>query len=217
MPYSYADMDIELPDKEVYNLGEKIATSVSIKEDKNLNGFVKIFLVCDDYKMQYYTSPLSIEPDIRTQLSIPDLTFTSPMVGDCILKAAFDKDDGDGISSAKSTNFVVTDELNIGVNDILRTLPGESIVFSAKVTDANNISLQKGNAEIVFQKKNYEESILAGVMIHELFVDYSLDSGKYPLNIIVRDDNGNFGSEEVTLEVLQIPVRIENKMGEGKK
>ena len=214
-PSVFAEMNIELQEKSVYNLGEKIVPSVSIKENEAYNGFVKINLGCDDYEMQYYTSPLSIESAIRTQVLIPELTLTRTMVGQCNIKASFDKDDGTKISSASSKDFEVTSKLNIEIDNILRTKPGENLIFSADIDDANNEPLQKGIAEIIFQKNSYEDDINSGVLVHELVVDYALESGRYPLNIIVKDDNNNYGSKSITLEILQTPVRIEHKMQEA--
>ena len=66
IPSVFAEITINLPEKEVYNLGESIVPTVLIKEEQNYTGFFKLYLVCDKYNLQYYTTPLSTEAGQRS-------------------------------------------------------------------------------------------------------------------------------------------------------
>jgi len=91
IPFSIAEISINLPEKTIYNLGEKIIADISIKEEENYDGFFKLSIICDDYDLQYYTVPLSVDAGARTQLTVPDLTLFKPMMGTCRIKAGFDE------------------------------------------------------------------------------------------------------------------------------
>ncbi|MDP7476319.1 MAG: hypothetical protein QF655_01635, partial [Candidatus Woesearchaeota archaeon] len=61
IPTAFAEITITLPDKDVYNLGEKIAPTISIKEDKPYDSFFSLHIFCDNYDLQYYTILLNLE------------------------------------------------------------------------------------------------------------------------------------------------------------
>ena len=119
IPFAIAEISITLPEKGTYNLGEKIIPTISIKEDQDYNGFFKVSIICDDFDLQYYTVPLSVEADVRTQVNVAELTLFEPMKGTCRIKAGFDATNGDKIDVTTSDEFEVTSKLKINVDEIL--------------------------------------------------------------------------------------------------
>jgi len=70
IPFAFADINIEIPGKSSYNLGEKIVPDISIKEDQDYDGFFSLHIFCGNYDLQYYTSPCKAR--------IPTLIFHAP-------------------------------------------------------------------------------------------------------------------------------------------
>ncbi len=87
IPIALAEITITLPEKDIYNLGEKIVPFISVKEDSDYDGVFSLNIFCDNYDLQYYTILLNLEDGIRTQVTLPEpLPLSSHMIGMCNLK-----------------------------------------------------------------------------------------------------------------------------------
>lgn len=210
IPSVFAEIIITLPDKQTYNLGEKIMPTVSIKEDQGYNGFFKLNLVCDSYNLQYYTTPLSLEAGIRTQVPVPELTFFSEMKGTCSIKASFDQNNGDNIDNVASGSFVVTDLINIISNENIESNPGEHVLILADIKKASNEVLSKGEASIKYKDEQINTDVTIGKLEYKLYVTSSTEAGDYSIIFDVTDKFGNKGEKTLSLKVPQIPTNIEN-------
>ena len=62
-------------------------------------------IICDDYNLQYYKIPLSLEAGFRIQLTVPPLSLSKGMIGDCRLNSNFEADNGGSIVAADSKRF----------------------------------------------------------------------------------------------------------------
>jgi len=214
IPLSFAEISLDLSDQEVYNLGDKISPVISIKEDQDYNGFFNLRLICDDYDLQYYTSPLSIEENVRTQVTVPELTLFESMKGDCRIKAGFVEGDGTKVDSTSSNDFLVTDEINIATDENIIAKPGEEIVISADIRKQSTEALSEGTAEIHFNNEKFEIDVISGKLEHTLELNYDAETGDVPIRIIIEDKYGNRGKKTITLTILSIPSKIENQIEE---
>mgnify|MGYP001226395611 CR=1 FL=1 len=212
IPLSFAEIQLILPEKGFYNLGEKVAPTVSIKEDEANYGFFKLLISCEDYELQYYTIPLDLEAGSRTQLTVPGLPLSDTMDGKCRLRADLDATDGTRIDSQWSEYFVVTDELNIKVDDALEAKPGEDLLVSGEVRDYNNKLLSKADVEITFRGTKTEAEVSFGKFEHQIHLDSNAGAGDIPMSIKVMDEHGNYGDASINIKVLSIPTRIENTL-----
>ena len=52
IPTAFGEITINIQGKGVYNLGEKVLPSVSIKEDQDYDGFFNLHIFCDNYDLQ---------------------------------------------------------------------------------------------------------------------------------------------------------------------
>ena len=214
VPMALGEITITLPEKDSYALGEKVKPEISVKEDQNYNGFFKLSLKCNDYNLQYYTLPLSIEEGVRTVVDAAELTLFGSMTGMCRVKAAFDKGDGAHISSTSSAEFQVNNDVKIILESELKAKPGEEIRIVADVSKGSNQALT-GNAEIHFNNKKTDVEVIEGRLGHIINIESDAEPGQTALTIKVSDEFGNKGEKTVNLEVLQIPTRIENQILEN--
>jgi len=212
MPFVFSTIEVELPEKYSYNLGDGIVASVSIIEDQDYSGFLKAILECGKYKLQYYTTPLNLEANFRTQIQVPELPLFESMKGNCNIEAEFEDTEGDKISRAESKTFIVTDELNISTNDIIYVLPNEKIELEGIVKKNNGENLDTGDVKISFNNKEFDTKVEFGNFKFSLALDPDLDIGNYPILIAVEDKHNNYANKVVQLNVLPVATRIENRL-----
>ena len=212
VPSAFAEISITLPAKETYNLGEKIAPTISIKEEQSHNGFFKLHLICDSYNLQYYTIPINLEASIRTQVQVPELPLSSPMIGSCIIKAGLDKNDGTNIGSASSTGFMVSSLINIITEESLHSDPGKDIIILGDVRKASGELLSEGEFSINYRDRQGNGNITTGKLEHMLHIDGNTEAGEYVINIAVKDGEGNLGGKTAKIEIPQIPTSIQNEI-----
>lgn len=212
IPLSFAEIIINLPEKSVYNLGEKVMPDISIKEDENHNGFFSLHLICDNYNLQYYAIPLSVDAGARTQLTVPDLTLFEPMSGTCRIKSDFEIADGKLISTESSNEFLVTNKIIISMDENLQAKPGETIIISADIKKESGSLVSKGAAEISFLNVTQEADVESGRLDYKFNLGYKVDVGYVPMTVVVRDGYGNFGRKDLSLKIIAIPTRIENQI-----
>lgn len=215
IPLAYAEINIDLPEKDLYNLGEKVAPMVSIKEDRDYDGFFNLHIFCDNYDLQYYAIPLNLEANFRTQLTVPELPLSKSMTTKCRLKANFEATDEERIDSAWSKYFFVTGDLNITVEGDLEAKPGEDVVILGQVKKYSNEFLSNGEAKITFKDKEEKVDIIAGKFEHTIHLEDDVEAGKIPILIVVTDKYGNYGDKILKLNALPIPTRIENRFNDG--
>ena len=210
MPIAFGEIIITLPEKDVYNLGEKIVPTVSIKEDQDYDGFFSLYIICKDYDLKYYTTPLSLEANTRTQLFIPELHLYKPMVSKCSIKLYFESIEGNTIDTASSEEFFVTDELDITINGNLEAKPGEDITLSGEVKKQSDEVLSKGEMEINFGNNQEKADIILGKFKYTLHLSDDAETSEIPILLVARDEYGNYDKEDLSLGVMPIPARIEN-------
>jgi len=210
IPVAFADITITLPEKDIYNFGEKVSPSVTIMEDQDRDGFFTMNIICRDYELTYYTIPLSLEAGFRTQLTIPDLSLSKSMIGDCNLESNFEISDGEKIDSAESGYFLVIDKINIIIDENLEAKPGDNIIISGEIIKESNEEIKQVQVTISFQDKEYEVDASTGKFEHTIQLDGDAATGIVPMRIVARDKYDNYGDILLTININAIPTRITN-------
>lgn len=211
IPIAFGEITINIQGKGVYNLGEKVLPSVSIKEDRDYDGFFNLHIFCDNYDLQYYAIPLNLEADFRTQLTVPELPLSRSMTTKCRLKANLEATDGERIDSAWSEYFFVTDRINITIDEDLEAKPGEDVVILGQVKKHSGEILPNGEAKITFKDEEEKVDVVSGKFEHTIHLEDNVEAGKISILIVVTDKYGNYGDKILKLNVLPIPTRIENR------
>ena len=210
IPMVSAEIQITLPGNNLYNLGDRVLPEISIKEEESHYGFFEVHISCDNYELQYYTTPLSVEAGFRAQVAVPELQLASSMKGECALRADYDATDGTRIDTLSSESFFVEDKLDISINQELEVKPGYSMDIFIEVRKYNNQFLPKGEATILFSNNEEKAAIGFGVLKYTLNVDKSTEAGNIPLHVSAKDQFGNHAESTFNINVLAIPTRIEN-------
>ena len=210
LPTTFADISMTIPEKEVYNLGERISADVSIKGEQDYDGFFGMSIICDGYNLQYYKIPLSLEVGFRTQLTVPYLSLSESMIGNCRLKSDFEADDGGSIVVADSNDFLVTDKLKISMDEILESKPGEDVVIFGEMRRASNEIFKKGELNINFKGKEYKANFTSGEFEYTIPLAEDAEAGIVPIVVTVKDQYGNYGNKILSLRVSSVAARIEN-------
>ncbi|MCK4859638.1 MAG: hypothetical protein KAS87_03650 [Candidatus Omnitrophica bacterium] len=212
IPMAFGEIIITLPEKDLYNLGEKVVPSVSIKEEQDYyGGRFSLHIFCDNYDELYYITPLSPEANFRRQLTVPELTLSKSMTTKCSLKSNFKAIDGENVDTAWSKEFFVTDELDITINVGLEAKPGEDVILLGIARKHSGELLSEGEAEITFKDTKSEVEVSSfGKFEHTIHLDANVEAGDAPIRIIVTDKYGNYGDQLLDLRVLPISTRIEN-------
>lgn len=210
IPAAFSEIHVVLSGNNLYNLGDRVLPEISIKEAESHYGFFKVHIFCDNYELQYYTIPLSVEAGFRAQIAVPELQLTNSMKGKCSLRADYDATDGTRIDSSSSEYFLVEDKLNISINPDLEVNPGQSLDIFVEVRKYNNQFLPKGEATIIFNNKEEKTAVGFGVLKHTVSVDRNTEAGNIPIYVSVKDQFGNYEDKEFNINVLAIPTRIEN-------
>lgn len=212
LPMAFADIIITIPEKDVYNLGEKISAVVSVKGGQDYDGFFSMGIICDDYNLQYYKIPLSLEAGFRIQLTVPPLSLSKGMIGDCRLNSNFEADNGGSIVAADSNDFLITDKLEISMDKILEAKPGEDVVIIGGVRRDSNELFKKGELNISFKEKEYNVNLTSGEFEYTIPLEEDAETGIFPIVVVVGDEDGNYGNKILSLRVSSIPTKIENNL-----
>src|SRR3989338_10341710 len=107
MPIALADITITT-EQSAYNLGNKIRASASILQPNNFEGLFKLTMSCGNYKLQYFLTPISLEPNFRTAVNVPEVAVTSSMLGNCTITGDLVTNDNLVVEEKKSYSFGVT-------------------------------------------------------------------------------------------------------------
>ncbi|MFH0867939.1 MAG: hypothetical protein V1831_01380 [Candidatus Woesearchaeota archaeon] len=212
IPLVLGEISTTLPEKSLYNFGEKIAPFVSLKQDMDYDGFFSLDILCDNYGLQYYAIPLALEAGMRTQLNVPELSLSKLMTGKCYLRSSFEASDGEAIDTGASKDFVVTNKVNILIDEELGAKPGEDITISGEVRKQSNEIMPKGEAKISFNGNEEKVGVVSGNFEHVIHLDSDIEAGDIPMVIVVTDKYGNYGDKVLKVKVLPIPTRIENNL-----
>lgn len=211
IPMAFAEITISLPQKDIYSLGEKITPEISIKESQDYNGFFKLNLVCDNYDMQYFAIPLSVEAESRRVVEAAELTLFEPIIGECTIKAAFDGNDGSHIDSESSDDFEVMNTLKIATNESLEGNPGEDVLIVADISKASGEPFS-GEVETDFNGQLSKAEADSGRLEQMITIPLDMEAGEKAVLVRASDKFGNKGEVTVMLNVPQIPTSIENKL-----
>lgn len=203
-----AEITIVMPEQEIYNLGESVMPSVSIKESEDYQGFFSIRASCSDFKIDYYTIPLNLEANVRTEISVPEFKVFNTMKGACNLKANYEDITESLIATANSKPFVVSETLNIEVPKNITVDPGQTIEIKGKVMNARQENLDRGEISLIFVDEILESDVKFGEFSFNLIVSSEMEPSSYQIRLKTVDKYGNKGSENIELQVKQIPTSI---------
>lgn len=208
MQIAFAGIVLE-PDQTVYNLGNKIKASASVLRDDNFEGLFRLALSCGAYNLPYFLTPINLEPNFRTAASVPELTATQSMLGNCTIAGALLTNDNLVIEEKNSNALEIADRLAVlPVNSRITALPNDPIQITGVINEAFGNNALKASTKIILDNNSYAVEALDGKFNIALGISKNIKSGKHAIGISASDSKGNSGSATVELEIIAIPSYI---------
>lgn len=215
LPIAFADIAIT-NDQSIYNLGNKIKASASVLSPNNFEGLFKIAISCSTYELEYFLTPISLEANFRTAVSVPELAATSSMLGSCVLTGHLATNDNLIAEEENSNKFAVTRQLTVlPVNSKLTASPGDSILLSGIVNEAFGNNILKAATKITLDNYSHPIDTIDGKFNLTVELPKNIKSGKHAAAISSFDAKNNFGDSSVEIDVIAIPTYIRLDSGSG--
>ena len=208
IPIAFADISITT-DQNVYNLGNKIKASASVMNEQNFEGLFKLTMSCGNYKLQYFLTPISLEPNFRTAVNVPEVAVTSSMLGNCTITGDLVTNDNLIVEKKESNSFSVTNQLTVlPIKGKVTALPGDSLHVAGVVNEAFGSNVLKASTKISLDNASYAIDAVDGKFNLSFGLPKNIKSGKHTIEISAVDSKSNSGSASIELEITAVPSYI---------
>ena len=212
LPITYADIIITT-DQNIYNLGNKIKASASILQANNFEGLFKLTISCGNYKLEYFLTPISLEANYRTAVSVPPITTTSLMLGNCSIIGDLLTNDNLVIEQKESKSFSITDHLTVlPIHSKITALPGETIQVIGIINEAFGNNVLKATTKIILDNNSYDIDAVDGKFNFTINLEKTIKSRKHRIQISASDSKNNIGSSSIELDVTPVPKYIKTEL-----
>ncbi|MFT4303198.1 MAG: hypothetical protein ACMXYG_01415 [Candidatus Woesearchaeota archaeon] len=207
----FASIDISEM-KDSYYIGESVRFNVAIDIDEDMYGFLAASLVCSDVELEYFRIPLFFDKDRRLTVEVEPLVISRSITkaNFCNILLKVMNQDNRVISQKRSNRFNLVSgiELDIYVEKEVYE-PGDSLFVNVFVNTLNN-NFKKAKFDAVIDKKLISKDLLENevTLVYEL--PNNMPSGRQKVFFEVRDDYGNIVTEELNIQIVQIPSKINN-------
>lgn len=216
IPAVFADVTI-ITDQNIYNIENRIKVSASILQDNNFEGLLKLTVSCENYKLQYFLTPVSLESNFRTAVNVPEVAVASPMIGDCNIKGSLETYDNTFVQEQQSNRFSVTNQLSVlPVNSKITSLPGETIQITGILNEVFGNNVLKAQAKISLDGNSYEINAVDGKFNLTIELPKNIRSGEHTIEISASDAKDNNGNSSIKLEITAVPSYIKTHLGADK-
>lgn len=216
IPSASAEIIINQQPNSVYNLGDIIPVSLTLKSPSTVSGSLQMDLFCGSNKSNFYKNPVSLssnEPKSIESSLILEKIIIGEFKGTCWIKAFL------GSDFTVTNNFRISDSITINSN-LSKTdfNPGESILVTGNVVKENG-NLTNGYAELSLLDGNSIVLTKQGTVNNGLFsmnitIPEEIKAGNYLLRIMAyeQDLSGsttNTGFRDYNIYIKQVPTSLE--------
>jgi len=212
LPFAFADISIKT-DQNTYNLGNSLKVSASILQANNFEGLFKMTLSCDSYNLPYFLTPVSLEANYRSAVTVPDLKITPLMLGNCTIIGDLATNDNLIAEEKESSNFEVTDQLAVlPVKAKITSLPADIVPIVGVVNEAFGSNVLNAASKIVLDNSSYDADVIDGNFNATIKIPKNIASGRHEIGIAVSDLKGNAGSALIELDITAVPTYIKTDL-----
>jgi len=215
-PSASAEVIINQQPNSVYNLGDIIPVSLTLKSPSTVSGSFQMDLVCGNNKSNFYKNPISLSSNERQTIEsslILEKIIIGEFKGTCWIKAFL------GSDFTLTNNFRISDSITINSN-ISKTdfNPEESILVTGNAVKENGnptngyaeLSLLDGNSTVLTK----QGTVNNGLFSMNITLPEEIKAGNYLLRIIAyeQDLSGsttNTGSRDYNIYIKQVPTSLE--------
>ena len=216
LPLISSQIIINQQPNSVYNLGDIVTVSTTIKSSKSVAGFYQMDLICDGRQENFYRNGVSLnageEKKVEASLVLAKASLDD-MKGLCKIKAFLLED------FSLTNDFKISDSITIDTTfEKIEFNPGETITLAGEASKENGdsvngiieFSLIEGNSSRVSQAG----TINNGAFSVSIILPQDLKAGAYliELNAYEEDINGettNKGIVNQNIAIKQVPTNLE--------
>ena len=216
IPLVSAEIIINTQPNSVYNLGDIVPVSVTLKSSSAVSGSFQMNLVCSGNSSNFYTNSVKLaaneQRNFETSLILEKIII-GELKGTCTIKAFL------GADSATTIGFKISDvivvESNVSKTDFN---PEESIFVSGNAFKENGnpangfveLSILGGNSTLLTQ----QGTVNNGLFSANITLPEEIRSGNYLLRVMVyeQDLSGgttNTGFRDYNIYINQVPTSLE--------
>ncbi len=190
-------ISIEKNPLKLYNIGEKI--DISIRTGSDTGNIISVDLICDNYKLNYFKTPLNKEKDYY---DIPSLTINQNFLGICKIKFTL-LNENNAIEEISTNNFEIT---NILASDFYTDkenyFPGEKVLIEGKISRGVKLKVLLIDREKEIKSFN---SILASDLFSVVLdLDENIPKGEKEILIYGEDKYGNKAQGSKKIKIAQV-------------
>ncbi len=207
-----AEVSLSQP-RGVYNIGDELALSITLRSAQSAEGFLKITFICANQTSDIYLAPIAVhanqEKRVDTNITL-GRSFLRDLGGECSLLIS------SPVGDATSQSFEISDEVEVSFNlNKLGFSAGEQVQIRGNLLKPNTKPFS-GFVEITLDGTDVRMIRPAGGNQFQLNVTLpeNLRSGTYRLQVRayekdVNDEVTNEGMDATSISVSKIPQKIE--------
>ena len=199
---------------EIYNFGDTLSTSATIKATEDVEDIFNTYLVCEGIEKevvpkQYIELQTTEEEIVDIRLKLIEHIIGSQK-GECKIKAVF------GNENVLSNSFIISSLININLSiNKVDVKPEETITIEGVAIKENGKALE-GFVELNISEKNIQikETVTEGRFLVEFQFPKNTPAGQYliGLDIYEKDKDGNLinnGFVNKNIAIIQVPTNLE--------
>jgi len=212
-PAALAEIELSIPDRSTYSLGDAIPVTATVAGDAAFNGFLNLAVVCGSDRLPFFLSQLSLEQGKEKPLQA-GVKLSAPLEGTCKIKAELQSFDIRGqnfatIEEVESSPFSIDADATITVTlKKNRYGPGETIDVTGRVTKATGEPVDGAEIKLNVLDDDLNATVADGSFSFAVRLPDDVSSGKHKLFFYLEDAYGNEGDATTEFEVESIPTSI---------
>ncbi|MEK6862793.1 MAG: hypothetical protein AABW57_01375 [Nanoarchaeota archaeon] len=208
IPFVSAEINVLNQIEQIYNINERIPLKIVVTYDQELEGYVKSSVICDNAKLDYFVSPITLKISPQ-EINIPDLRLTKNMIGKCSLEVSLTNDQDILLDKNVVKIFEVSDNLILTVNlNKDKLSPNDELKMNGDIKNVRGQLLDKGQVKILLDDQEFSTELNKGEFSYTYQIPADVKSNSHPLKISLEDGYGNKASKEFSIFINPKPTML---------
>jgi hypothetical protein len=208
MPLVSAEINVLNQIESIYNINEKVPLKVVVTYDNEVGGFIKSSIVCDNSKLDYFVSPITLKTSPQ-EINIPNLRLTKNMLGKCSLESSLTNDQDILLDKKVVKIFEVSDNLILTVNlDKDKLSPSDKLKIDGDIKNVRGELVNAGQVKIFLDDQEFGADLDNGAFSYNYQIPSDIKSNSHPLKISLEDGYGNKAEKEFSIFIIPKPTML---------
>lgn len=206
-----ASINFDIQPHSVYNLGDKINSTIKIIPNPDFNQIVSIDLVCGSNKAQVYKEFLLISQETKKQVIVPLVkSLIGNLSGECNLKVYA----GDDLKSTSET-FKISKIVKIEFSNSGGSYsPDQEVKITGSAIKENGEVFDGVYTAILDNDTSFNGQVTKGDFLVSFVLPKDIAAGTHKLSLKVNEEGSsgdvlNSGEKTTFFDVLQVPTSLE--------